>query len=158
LRQSIRSEVDGRSYTGAVPASGPGRPEEDDRVEWEREEQQVRFERLCSAVSGSSLHAFGADAATHLQMIIQQQDHTLTSIQGTLHNLAQQAGLIGQEVQEHNECATSGCAAGCSLADFTSCNCCTQALRRPRARRRQYRGQVGRRHGQNEEVYPRNGR
>ena len=36
-------------------------------------------------------------------MIMQQQDEALDSITGTLNTLAQQAGLIGQEVVEHNE-------------------------------------------------------
>lgn len=36
-------------------------------------------------------------------MLMQQQDHTLTSISGTLSTLAEQAGLMGQEIGEHNE-------------------------------------------------------
>jgi hypothetical protein len=36
-------------------------------------------------------------------MMIRQQDETMTSISGTLTTLAQQAGLIGQEINEHNE-------------------------------------------------------
>lgn len=35
---------------------------------------------------------------------MEQQDQTLTSISGTLHTLAEQAGLMGQEILEHNEC------------------------------------------------------
>jgi hypothetical protein len=35
--------------------------------------------------------------------MIRQQDETMTSISGTLTTLAQQAGLIGQEINEHNE-------------------------------------------------------
>lgn len=38
------------------------------------------------------------------QMMIQQQDSTLNSITGTLATLAQQAGLMGQEISEHTEC------------------------------------------------------
>ncbi|GJJ15031.1 hypothetical protein Clacol_009305 [Clathrus columnatus] len=37
------------------------------------------------------------------QMLMQQQDQTLTSISGTLNTLAEQAGLMGQEIMEHNE-------------------------------------------------------
>ncbi|EKD03948.1 hypothetical protein A1Q2_01772 [Trichosporon asahii var. asahii CBS 8904] len=60
--------------------------EEVDR--WEREEQQVgRQPRV-----GSS----------PLQMLMRQQDSTLGVISGTRQNLASQAGLIGQEVNEHN--------------------------------------------------------
>jgi len=36
-------------------------------------------------------------------MIMQQRDRTLSSISGTLTTLAEQAGLMGQEVAEHNE-------------------------------------------------------
>jgi len=37
------------------------------------------------------------------QMMIQEQDRTMDSISGTLNTLAQQAGLMGQEILEHNE-------------------------------------------------------
>jgi syntaxin 6 len=40
-----------------------------------------------------------------LQMMIQQQDQTIDSIAGTLSTIAQQAGLMGTEIIEHNECA-----------------------------------------------------
>jgi hypothetical protein len=36
-------------------------------------------------------------------MIMQQQDHTIDNISGTLHTLAEQAGLMGREIIEHNE-------------------------------------------------------
>ncbi|KAF9513779.1 hypothetical protein BS47DRAFT_1376624 [Hydnum rufescens UP504] len=49
---------------------------EDDQAAWSREEQQ---------------------------MMMHQQDETLTSISGTLTTLAAQAGLIGQETMEQNE-------------------------------------------------------
>jgi hypothetical protein len=37
------------------------------------------------------------------QMMIREQDRTIDSIAGTLSTLAQQAGLMGQEIGEHNE-------------------------------------------------------
>ena len=37
-------------------------------------------------------------------MFMERQDQTLDSIQGTLATLVQQAGLMGQEIGEHNEC------------------------------------------------------
>ncbi|KAG6865954.1 hypothetical protein C0991_010209 [Blastosporella zonata] len=37
------------------------------------------------------------------QLIMRQQDRTMDTIAGTLHTLAQQAGLMGQEIVEHNE-------------------------------------------------------
>jgi len=37
------------------------------------------------------------------QMIIQDQDRTIDSISGTLTTIAQQAGLMGREIGEHNE-------------------------------------------------------
>ncbi|KZV92677.1 hypothetical protein EXIGLDRAFT_718128 [Exidia glandulosa HHB12029] len=72
---TMRNEVEGRpAGTAAEPNGNSGH--EDDQAEWAREEQE---------------------------MMMHRQDETLTSIQGTLHTLAQQAGLIGQEVMEHNE-------------------------------------------------------
>jgi syntaxin 6 len=38
-------------------------------------------------------------------MMIQQQDQTINSIAGTLSTIAQQAGLMGSEISEHNEWA-----------------------------------------------------
>lgn len=35
--------------------------------------------------------------------MIQEQDRTMDSISGTLSTLAQQAGLMGQEIGQHNE-------------------------------------------------------
>jgi len=37
------------------------------------------------------------------QMMIQEQDRTIDSISGTLSTIAQQAGLMGREIGEHNE-------------------------------------------------------
>ncbi|KAH8987892.1 t-SNARE [Lactarius akahatsu] len=37
------------------------------------------------------------------QMMLQQQDQTINSIAGTLSTIAQQAGLMGSEISEHNE-------------------------------------------------------
>ncbi|KAI0064337.1 hypothetical protein BV25DRAFT_1800828 [Artomyces pyxidatus] len=37
------------------------------------------------------------------EMMIQQQDQTISSIAGTLSTIAQQAGLMGTEIVEHNE-------------------------------------------------------
>jgi hypothetical protein len=39
-----------------------------------------------------------------LQVMIREQDHTIDSIAGTLNTLAQQASLMGHEINEHNEC------------------------------------------------------
>lgn len=36
--------------------------------------------------------------------MIREQDRAIDSIAGTLSTLAQQAGLMGQEIVEHNEC------------------------------------------------------
>jgi t-SNARE complex subunit (syntaxin) len=36
-------------------------------------------------------------------MMMQEQDRTMDTIAGTLSTLAQQAGLMGQEIAEHNE-------------------------------------------------------
>ncbi|KAJ7269963.1 t-SNARE [Mycena rebaudengoi] len=45
----------------------------------------------------------GAWAREEQQMMIREQEQTMDSISGTLHTLAQQAGLMGQEIGEHNE-------------------------------------------------------
>jgi len=88
--ETIRAEVEGypksdgaglsppiRSNTQSPfsePALGPGG--EDHQAKWAQQEQQ---------------------------MMIQQQDQTITSIAGTLSTIAQQAGLMGSEISEHNE-------------------------------------------------------
>ena len=61
------------SSTLAYSASPYG---EDDQAAWAREEQQ---------------------------MMMRQQDETMDSISGTLNILTQQASLMGQEIEEHNE-------------------------------------------------------
>jgi hypothetical protein len=38
-----------------------------------------------------------------VQLMIREQDRAMDSIVGTLSTLAQQAGLMGQEIVEHNE-------------------------------------------------------
>jgi len=63
------------SSTLAYSASPYG---EDDQTAWAREEQQ---------------------------MMMRQQDQTMDSISGTLNILTQQASLMGQEIEEHNEYA-----------------------------------------------------
>jgi len=45
----------------------------------------------------------GAWAREEQQLMIREQDRTMDSISGTLSTLAQQAGLMGQEIVEHNE-------------------------------------------------------
>ncbi|KAK1232530.1 hypothetical protein PQX77_004338 [Marasmius sp. AFHP31] len=45
----------------------------------------------------------GAWAREEQQMMMREQDRTIESIAGTLSTLAQQAGLMGQEIGEHNE-------------------------------------------------------
>ncbi|KAI5887300.1 uncharacterized protein SCHCODRAFT_01134848 [Schizophyllum commune H4-8] len=67
------SRPQSRLYTGT---SSPTREDEDDQTAWAREEQQ---------------------------MIIRQQDQTMDTISGTLTTLAQQAGLMGHEINEHVE-------------------------------------------------------
>jgi len=88
--ENMRVEVEGRPQSDST---GPGTPvrsntqsplngatheprDEDHQAEWARQEQQ---------------------------MMIQQQDQTIHSIAGTLNTIAQQAGLMGSEISEHNE-------------------------------------------------------
>jgi syntaxin 6 len=70
---------------------------EDHQAEWARQEQQVR----------PFLDFRDAMLTFVRQMMIQQQDQTISSIAGTLSTIAQQAGLMGSEISEHNECAAS---------------------------------------------------
>ncbi|KAH8101171.1 t-SNARE [Cristinia sonorae] len=63
----------GSSRGGSMPSSPPP---DDEQAEWARQEQQ---------------------------MMIRQQDETITTIAGTLSTLAEQAGLMGHEIGEHNE-------------------------------------------------------
>ncbi|KAF8609184.1 hypothetical protein BDV93DRAFT_484557 [Ceratobasidium sp. AG-I] len=83
--ETMRKEANSTSPNPS--ATGPSRnthsadpePGEDDQAEWSRLEQEME---------------------------VQRQDSTLETISGTLHTLATQAGLIGQEVGEHTEMLT----------------------------------------------------
>ncbi|KAI0250631.1 t-SNARE [Lactifluus subvellereus] len=86
--ENMRAEVEGRPQSDSVrtlirsnthsPFNGATHEPRDEghQAEWARQEQQ---------------------------MMIQQQDQTINSIAGTLSTIAQQAGLMGSEIQEHNE-------------------------------------------------------
>ncbi|KZO95373.1 hypothetical protein CALVIDRAFT_168568 [Calocera viscosa TUFC12733] len=80
---SYTSQLQAQGTTSSTSRPVPGQPPdappaaEDDQSAWAREEQQ---------------------------MLVEQQDSTLHFISGTLSTLAEQAGLIGREVGEHNEC------------------------------------------------------
>ncbi|KAF8656314.1 hypothetical protein AX16_002616 [Volvariella volvacea WC 439] len=90
--ESMRQELDNESRTGPGPSSSPYTPstprpvnnthlsdpgqDDDHQAAWARQEQQ---------------------------MLIHEQDRTIDSIAGTLHTLAQQASLMGQEIEEHHE-------------------------------------------------------
>ncbi|KAH9171300.1 t-SNARE [Lactarius sanguifluus] len=88
--EKMRAEVEGRQPNDSVDAATPSRPDtrspssgadreprdEDHQAQWALEEQQMMF---------------------------QQQDQTINSIAGTLSTIAQQAGLMGSEISEHNE-------------------------------------------------------
>jgi len=52
-------------------------------------------------------------------MLMEQQDRALETISGTLTTLHQQAGLMGQELGEHNECESG-------LLENLSCPCFTE--------------------------------
>ena len=101
---SKNSEIPANSRnlpTYASPRSGPNTPrldperdeEDDHQSAWAREEQQVHLVMffLCKLIPN------------HVQLMMREQDRTIDSIAGTLSTLAQQAGLMGQEIGEHNE-------------------------------------------------------
>ncbi|KAI0792330.1 t-SNARE [Abortiporus biennis] len=91
--ESMRAEVDPEYTSSIAPRpldtyppqplhySAPSSPSpvEDSQSEWARQEQQ---------------------------MMIRQQDQTIDTIAGTLTTIAQQAGLMGREIGEHNEMLT----------------------------------------------------
>jgi len=77
--------------------SAQGPTGDDHQEEWARQEQQV----------SPSLKFYDVMVTVARQMMIQQQDQTINSIAGTLSTIAQQAGLMGSEISEHNECAVS---------------------------------------------------
>ena len=66
--------------------------DEDAQSEWARVEQQV-------CLPPFSLYFTNPGP----QMMIREQDRAIDSIAGTLSTLAQQAGLMGREIGEHNE-------------------------------------------------------
>ncbi|KEP50753.1 syntaxin protein [Rhizoctonia solani 123E] len=79
MRKEVNDSVSPKSPSAAQTRHSPSldtEPHEDDQAEWSRLEQQLE---------------------------VQRQESTLDTISGTLHTLATQASLIGQEVGEHNE-------------------------------------------------------
>ncbi|KAI0261641.1 t-SNARE [Gloeopeniophorella convolvens] len=88
--EGMRAEVEGRLPSDSVDPATPVRSnarsplpgaahesrDDDHQAEWARQEQQ---------------------------MMLQQQDQAINSIAGTLSTIAQQAGLMGSEISEHNE-------------------------------------------------------
>ncbi|KAJ3543949.1 hypothetical protein NMY22_g2956 [Coprinellus aureogranulatus] len=89
--ESMRAEVDSSSpLSNSRPVAGPSTPtargatspfrdryqEEDEQASWAREEQQ---------------------------MMLREQDQAIDSIAGTLNTIQQQASLMGQEINVHNE-------------------------------------------------------
>ena len=72
---------------------------EDSQAEWARQEQEVRKSFELSYRTTLTIGHI-------MQLMIRQQDETIDSIAGTLSTLAAQAGLMGQEIVEHNECVS----------------------------------------------------
>lgn len=68
----------------------------DDQAEWARQEQEVR-PRTGTSLFSQPFHKLC------FQMMIRQQDQTIDTIAGTLNTIAEQAGMMGQEIGEHNE-------------------------------------------------------
>ncbi|KAJ8482889.1 hypothetical protein ONZ45_g14798 [Pleurotus djamor] len=75
---SLSMSMDGSRVGSPTPGPGKRLPggEEDDQAAWSRVEQQ---------------------------MLLAEQDRTMDTISGTLNTIAQQAGLMGQEINEHVE-------------------------------------------------------
>ncbi|PPQ71901.1 hypothetical protein CVT26_007196 [Gymnopilus dilepis] len=82
--QHLQPSGSGTQPYAISPRAGPGSPfseryGDDPQAAWAMEEQE---------------------------MMIREQDNTMDSISGTLNTLAQQASLMGQEIEEHNEMLT----------------------------------------------------
>ncbi|KAG8688138.1 hypothetical protein FRC08_011601 [Ceratobasidium sp. 394] len=76
MRKEVNTTAPATRSSGQARLSPTAEPREDEQAEWARLEQEME---------------------------VQRQDTALDTISGTLHTLAAQAGLIGQEVGEHNE-------------------------------------------------------
>jgi len=88
--ESMRAEIEGDPKSDSAGPSTPHRS------------------NTHSPFSGSAHGPTGDDhqeqwAREEQQMMIQEQDLTINSIAGTLSTIAQQAGLMGSEISEHNE-------------------------------------------------------
>ena len=83
------------------------------------------------------------EAHAAIQMMMRAQDTTMDSIAGTLHTIAQQASLMGQEINEHNECVCSPSSA--SVSDFSMILRPRKDADGPRTRRRPHGRQAERR-------------
>ncbi|KAG9091843.1 hypothetical protein FS749_016186 [Ceratobasidium sp. UAMH 11750] len=79
MRKEVNTTAPATRSSGQARLSPTAEPREDEQAEWARLEQEME---------------------------VQRQDTALDTISGTLHTLAAQAGLIGQEVGEHNELLT----------------------------------------------------
>lgn len=95
--QDMRAEVE-----GAQPLSRPRTPTANAHVSASRSEGHT------GTIPRPTLDDDGEDhqrqwAREEQQLMIQEQDQTIDTISGTLSTLAQQAGLMGQEIGEHNE-------------------------------------------------------
>ncbi|KAI9509025.1 hypothetical protein F5148DRAFT_1283361 [Russula earlei] len=88
--EKMRAEIEGRPRSDSAGPSTPHRS------------------NTHSPFSGSAHEPTGEDhqnqwARQEQQVMIQQQDQAINSIAGTLSTIAQQAGLMGSEISEHNE-------------------------------------------------------
>lgn len=88
--EKMRAEVEGRQPNDSVGSATPSGP------------------NTRSSLSGADHEPRDEDhqaqwALQEQQMMLQQQDQTINSIAGTLTTIAQQAGLMGSEISEHNE-------------------------------------------------------
>ncbi|KZT62552.1 hypothetical protein CALCODRAFT_206374 [Calocera cornea HHB12733] len=106
--ESMRADLISRlsrppSYTSQLHSLGPSHPSQPSRPTASAAQQQQQpppSDPLAPAPGEDDQSAW---AREEQQMLVEQQDSTLALIGGTLSTLAEQAGLIGREVGEHNE-------------------------------------------------------
>ncbi|KAI0298739.1 syntaxin 6, N-terminal-domain-containing protein [Multifurca ochricompacta] len=90
-----------RYVSHSMRAEVEGRPQSDSTVTPNRSNTRSSFSGAAHEPKNEDHQAQWA--RQEQQMMIQQQDQTINSIAGTLTTIAQQAGLMGSEIREHNE-------------------------------------------------------
>ncbi|KAH9023422.1 hypothetical protein EDB84DRAFT_1508834 [Lactarius hengduanensis] len=108
--EKMRAEVEGRQPNDSVSRnpSGAIKGASAHYINIKGGPSDAQWTEHRSSLSGADHEPRDEDhqaqwALQEQQMMLQQQDQTINSIAGTLSTIAQQAGLMGSEISEHNE-------------------------------------------------------